>query len=536
VSNKEVTETTEGTTVAFDIELTKNGEKAPAGTYTVSINVGKNLNIAAVTHKGEAVTNYDYDLTTGVITFTTTNFSPFAVTYTSAKATGIEDLVAMLEAGKSAVLTADVDMSKAAVKNKAIVIPENSNVTLDLSGHTLTSKDGGGKNTMAIKVERGATLTIEDTVGGGEIVASCYGIYVQPNAKLVMNGGKLTVHGNGVYDMAVVLWNAEFVMNAGEIDANYGVYASNYWKENGEPDAMTCKVTINDAKSTITAKAVAIYTDEAPDTVVTKIVSTADQLTNALTAGGNVILAADITLGSNITVPAGVTATLDLNGKTVIYNSTTQGEAMITNKGTLTINDSVGTGVINYDYTGAADPNYGKGNYTISNQGTLTVNGGKITIANLSRHAKYPIDNNSTSGDAVLVINGGHLYNYNTSAIRQFCNSTTNKNSVTINGGLIEGYSAIWMQNPGKNTVNGSLTVNGGEIRSTAKAYVEGTAELKDVSSKIYCTIAGNGGAWSADSFVSITGGIFNENVNFAANAPAVTIGEGATFNGNLLK
>ena len=192
--------------------------------------------------------------------------------------------------------------------------------------------------------------------------------------------------------------------------------------------------------------------------------------------------------------------------------------------------------MVNYNYTGAADSSYGKGNYTISNQGTLTVNGGKITIANLSAHAKYPIDNNSTTGDAVLVINGGHLYNYNTSAIRQFCNSTTYKNSVTINGGLIEGYSAIWMQNPGKNTVNGSLTVNGGEIRSTAKAYVEGTAELKDVSSKIYCTIAGNGGAWSADSFVSITGGIFNENVYLAEDAPANVTVEGATFNGNLLK
>ena len=173
------------------------------------------------------------------------------------------------------------------------------------------------------------------------------------------------------------------------------------------------------------------------------------------------------------------------------------GEAMITNKGILTINDSVGTGVINYNYIGANDASYGKGNYTISNGGTLTVNGGKITIADLRQHAKYPIDNNSTTGDAILVINGGHLYNYNTSAIRMFCNSTTNKNSVTINGGLIEGFSAIWMQNPGKKTVNGDLTITGGEIRTTAAAYVNGTAALKDVSSKIYCTIDGEGGAWS---------------------------------------
>ena len=256
---------------------------------------------------------------------------------------------------------------------------------------------------------------------------------------------------------------------------------------------------------------------------------------NAIEGGATVTLLSDVVLDAPLVITG--TVVLELAGKTVTYTSTTQGEAMITNKGTLTINDSSDpdSGVINYNYTGAADSTYSKGNYTISNGGTLTVNGGKITIANLRAHAKYPIDNNSTSGDAVLVINGGHLYNYNTSAIRQFCNSTTNKNSVTINGGLIEGYSAIWMQNPGKNTVNGSLTITGGEIRTTAAAYVNGTSALKDVSSDLYCTIDGEGGAWSKDSAVSITGGTFNENVYLAEEAPAaITIGEGAIFNGRL--
>lgn len=254
-------------------------------------------------------------------------------------------------------------------------------------------------------------------------------------------------------------------------------------------------------------------------------------LSNAFAAGGNITMLKDVTLSETLTVDG--TIVLDLNGKTITYNSTTQGEAMITNKGNLTIEDSVGTGVINYNYTGAADSTYSKGNYTISNGGTLTVNDGKITIANLSGHAKYPINNNSTTGDAILVINGGHLYNYNTSAIRQFCNSTTNKNSVAINGGLVEGYCAIWVQNPGKNIVNGSLKITGGEIKSTAKAWVNGTAELKDVSSRIYCTIDGEGGAWSEDSAVSITGGTINENVYLEENAPAaITIGESATFKG----
>ena len=259
-----------------------------------------------------------------------------------------------------------------------------------------------------------------------------------------------------------------------------------------------------------------------------------ETLAEALANGGEIVLLANIELDAPIVITGSYV--IDLNGYTLSYTSEVMGEAMITNKGSLVINDSsdAKSGVINYNYVGANDASYGKGNYTISNSGNLTINGGKITIANLRQHAKYPIDNNSTTGDAILVINGGHLYNYNTSAIRMFCNSTTYKNSVTINGGLIEGYSAIWMQNPGSKTVHGSLEIKGGEIKTTAAAWVAGTAELKDVSSNLYTTIDGNGGAWSEDSFISLLGGIFNENVNIYYEAPAnVTVGEDAQFNGN---
>ena len=252
-------------------------------------------------------------------------------------------------------------------------------------------------------------------------------------------------------------------------------------------------------------------------------------------SGDEIDILAEIPLTGPVVVNSDDSIILDLNGYTVSYDSAVQGEAMITNKGTLTINDSSAdkTGEIYYDITDVtADSSYGKGNYTIDNAGTLTVNGGKINIAKLSRHAKYPINNNSTTGDAVLVINGGHLYNYNTSAIRQFCNSTTYQNSVTINGGLIEGYSAIWMQNPGATTVNGTLTITDGEIKTTANAYVEGTATVAEVSSKIYFTT--EGGAWSNDSAVTITGGIFNENVDFAGEDPAVSVSDGI-FNGNVV-
>ena len=269
-----------------------------------------------------------------------------------------------------------------------------------------------------------------------------------------------------------------------------------------------------------------------PGVIYTEV-STAEALTTALQNGGNVKLTANIALNASATVPAGTATVLDLNGKILSYSASTQDEAMITNKGNLTIN---GEGEIYYNYTGAADSSYGKGNYTISNEGSLTVNGGKIYISNLSNHAKYPINNNSINGNAVLVINGGHLYNYNTSAIRQFCGSSTNTNSVTINGGTIEGYCAIWMQNPSSSgTVNGDLTISGGTIVTTAKAYVEDNSKLKEVSSCIYASCSGNGN-WSSTSFVKIDGGTINENIDFSSEAPAtVTVDTSkATCNGNV--
>ena len=293
--------------------------------------------------------------------------------------------------------------------------------------------------------------------------------------------------------------------------------------------------------------AILAFANEAPDAATNNItgevpaVASVDgegyaTLAEAIAAanGKTVVLLANVDLTEGLVVAKGATVTINLNGKTIAYTSTTQGEAMIKNNGHLTIEDTEG-GVINYNYVGAADSSYRKGNYTIDNCGTLIVNGGKITIANLSSHAKYPINNNSTSADAILVINGGHLYNYNTSAIRQFCNSTVYQNSVTINGGVIEGYSSIWVQNPGKNTVNCELAISGGEIKTTAKAYVNGTATLEEVGSGIYFTIDGEGGAWSASSAVTITGGTFDENVELSADVPAVTVDEkAAQFNGRV--
>ena len=310
-------------------------------------------------------------------------------------------------------------------------------------------------------------------------------------------------------------------------DSRVGIVAGSFG------DVSTIKNIVTENVTGATAIIGSTYKNGAP--VAAKIGDTYYSTLEAALAAANgetIVLVGNVALDAPIVIEKGTAVTIDLAGFVLSYESKIMGEAMITNRGQLTIKDSGETGEIFYNYVGANDASYGKGNYTISNCGTLVIDGGKIHIANLSGHAKYPVDNNSTTGDAILIVNGGHLYNYNTSAIRMFCNSTTYNNSVTINGGLIEGYCAIWVQNPGKNTVNGQLTINGGEIKSTAKAYVNGTSELKDVSSALYFTIAGEGGDWSKTSFVKLIGGIFNENVYLVEDAPSVIEIGSATFNG----
>ena len=379
----------------------------------------------------------------------------------------------------------------------------------------------------------GSYVTGRNTVGG--VISD-----IQTNGGLVANYSNfsvsgLTVTGNKMVGgisgiICLQTLDGATVKNVTLVsgDSRVGIVAGSFG------GVSTIKNIVTENVTGATAIIGSTYKDGAP--VAAKIGDTYYGTLEAALAAANgetIVLVGNVALDAPIVIEKGTAATIDLAGFVLSYESTTMGEAMITNYGELTIKDSGATGEIFYNYVGANDASYGKGNYTISNSGTLVIDGGKLHIANLSAHAKYVVDNNSTTGDAILIVNGGHLYNYNTSAIRMFCNSTVYNNSVTINGGLVEGYCAIWGQNPGNKTVNGQLTITGGELKSTAKAYVNGSAALEDVSSALYFTIAADGGAWSESSFVKISGGLFNENVYLETAAPAaVEIGEGATFNG----
>ena len=256
---------------------------------------------------------------------------------------------------------------------------------------------------------------------------------------------------------------------------------------------------------------------------------------DAIETSGEVKLDADYT--DAITIPAGKTITLDLNG----HNLTVTGADAISNKGTLTIKgsgkvnaESNGYGVI-VNYPGATCTVDGgdylaKGWYTIKNMGEMTIN--NLTFKNDVANGASMIDNGyvgSTASDrgevatasskVLLTINGGTFENYGNS-----CNTIKNDDMgvLEINGGTFTSKS--------ENPDNGNpalmnwykATINGGTFNSqkvvVANGFLDATYDVGEL------TINGgtfnasgnnylfglNGSAKANNGFVEIKGGIFN--------------------------
>ena len=224
-------------------------------------------------------------------------------------------------------------------------------------------------------------------------------------------------------------------------------------------------------------------------------VTSADQLIDALQEGGLVILNADVTTNELVAVPEGVTAVLDLNGHKI--DSTRDGYAM-ENKGTLTINDGKGTGIVCHTGTEVAT-NYGHD--SIRNFGTLIINGGTFGDCDMDQSNANP-DNRGASvrnqSGGVCTINGGYFtcgdnywawgtgtgYSY---AIRNM--GTMTINDATLYGAMNGGIASEEF---------GTLTINGGRFSVTGpKSYYVlvtgglGTIEVNDGS---FIKTGGNGG------------------------------------------
>ena len=160
-------------------------------------------------------------------------------------------------------------------------------------------------------------------------------------------------------------------------------------------------------------------------------VTTADQLKEAVAKGGDITLGANIE--ASIEIPAGVTVTLDLNGKTLTNEA---GKDTIINNGTLTVTGSGNVDNVSHaraavynnpgatvtlnggDYTRSKEngitkeDNGGNSFYTLLNHGTMIINSGvKVTqngnFSSMVENGWYNGDENTAKTNAKLTINGG---------------------------------------------------------------------------------------------------------------------------------
>lgn len=185
--------------------------------------------------------------------------------------------------------------------------------------------------------------------------------------------------------------------------------------------------------------------------------ATYETLADAVAVGGDIKLLKDT--AEDITIHAGKTITIDLNGKKITNKSA---DTITVEKGAaLTIN---GTGTVD---------NVTHGKAAIVNGGTVVLNGGLYT------RSKEDMENNKGTGGknsyyTILNDNGGVMtinagvevknIGHFSSMIR---NGGTTASTLTINGGTFSGGI-----NTVKNDGAGTLTINGGDFSNTTQFVV----------------------------------------------------------------
>ena len=365
--------------------------------------------------------------------------------------------------------------------------------TLDLNGHTLTIITG---YTRCFSLTGDVTLTITDS--SAERTGAIVGY---SNGSLFYSG---TAESSLVLQDVAVKFT-EYTEGGASITPTGAVIDT------------VGNVTLNNVTYTPAEGGPALIGDNA-GAQVSYIANTAEELAAAVadSSYSTVMLGADIT--QNITVEAGRTLTLDLNGYTLTAAAVDE-KAVVSNYGALTI---VNTDTAN---TGAIQSADGSTWYTVFNEGTMTIG------AEGEGYGELEVKNNSASNPASLVEN-----NYDCSA--------EDPATLTIISGTFTASGACL--NAVKNDGYGICTIYGGtftnEAEGGAAVMSAGTMTIYDGTfvQKYVPTVQTTANAVrnaSDDEKIVITGGTFTGNLlNDDAAGFAISGGRfDRTFNAEFL-
>lgn len=435
------------------------------------------------------------------------------------------------------------------------VVVEDKAITLDMAGHKIANtKDlwdqptAEDHNWSLISVRGSGNLTI---TGNGTLDAKkddCYGIDLQDAASVctIDNGiitgnisavyvfeGSLTINGgsydikqlnpNGVqngYGLLINCYDASYKAGVARVVINGGTFKNFNPADNKAEGTGTSLVGpdfkgVDNGDGTFSA---------VPKTYVAEVDGVKYEAVNEAIAAANgktVKLLDDV--NEDVVVPAGVTVTLDLNGKTL----TNVAGDTITNNGTLTI---TGEGTVD---------NVTNGKAAIRNNGKLSLEGGTITRS-AEPEGQTPSNGKGNSYYVVFNTSAGEMEVKDGATIKgisAFSSAVRNDGYMTVFGGFIQQDDFIAVKND-----SGTLVVKGGTIKSAndqaiqnwKDAFIEGGELDGDVTSFAWGDEASN---------INITGGTINGNVsaiNYIYNgepatvSPVIQIDGSAIVNGQL--
>ncbi len=258
--------------------------------------------------------------------------------------------------------------------------------------------------------------------------------------------------------------------------------------------------------------------------------ATYETLADAVAVGGDIKLLKDT--AEDITILAGKTITIDLNGKKITNKSA---DTITVEKGAaLTIN---GTGTVD---------NVTHGKAAIYNKGAVTLNGGTFERSaeagkdsgNSGGNSYYTILNHGemTVGEGVTVNNKGHFsslfsngyYSYKTK-------DGVEKPTLTINGGMFDGGL-----NTIKNDDDGILTINNGTFKNYTQAAFQnhGTATVLNgsfIAESVYSIDNCGCDATHDPGKLTVSGGTFKGTLYVHSEYSDVAI-TGGSFTGSIVK
>lgn len=417
------------------------------------------------------------------------------------------------------------------VADYALYLPQNGGKA-EINGGVIYGAAGGiAINRGELTVNNG-TITSKGTGstgtwgdGTGNLEAAAINVNAAyGDAAVMINGGKMIAETNALFITNGTKHNGTITVTGGTFSSDPTAYlAAGYTASKG-----------SDGMYTLVSNHVAQIGD-------TKYVTLAD----AVAVGGDIKLLKDT--AEDITIHAGKTITIDLNGKKITNKSAdtitvekgaaltingtgtvdnvTHGKAAIYNKGAVTLNG--GTFERSAEAGKGSNNNGGNSYYTILNHGEMTVGEG-VTVNNKGHHSSlfsngyYSYKTKDGVEKPTLTINGG-MFDGGLNTIKN-----DDDGILTINNGTFKNYTQAAFQNHGTATVlNGSfiaesvysidncgcdathdpgkLTVSGGTFKGTLYVHSE------------YSDVAITGGSFTGSIVktggkLSITGGTFNTN------------------------